>query len=41
MAPEVITGTQYDEKADVYSFGIIVWEIIHEKPPYRGMLIRT
>jgi serine/threonine protein kinase len=41
MAPEVITGTQYDEKADVYSFGIIIWEICHEKPPYKGQLKRT
>jgi serine/threonine protein kinase len=24
-APEVLRGLQYDEKADVYSFGIILW----------------
>lgn len=27
MAPEVISSFQYTEKADVYSFGIILWEI--------------
>ena len=34
MAPEVITGNKYNEKVDVYSFGIILWEICHEKPPF-------
>lgn len=41
MAPEVITGTSYNEKIDVYSYGIILWEIMHEKPPFRGKLKRT
>jgi len=27
MAPEMITLNEFDEKADVYSFGIIVWEL--------------
>jgi len=27
MAPEMITHNEFDEKADVYSFGIIVWEL--------------
>lgn len=27
MAPEVIGSEQYSEKADVFSFGIILWEI--------------
>ena len=28
MAPEVINGKPYDEKADVFSFGIILCELI-------------
>ncbi|KRX09626.1 Regulator of chromosome condensation 1/beta-lactamase-inhibitor protein II [Pseudocohnilembus persalinus] len=35
MAPEVIAGQTYTEKADVFSFGIILWEIASRQPPYR------
>ncbi len=27
MAPEVLTGQQYSEKADIFSYSIILWEI--------------
>ena len=27
VAPEVITSTVYDNKADMYSFGIMMWEM--------------
>jgi serine/threonine protein kinase len=37
MAPEVICCNSYSEKADVFSFGIIMWEIAVRKPPYYGM----
>jgi len=36
MAPEVITHQRYDEKCDVYSFGILLWEITHQDIPFRG-----
>ena len=36
MAPEVIKGQNYTEKADVFSFGIILWEIASREPPYRS-----
>ena len=29
MAPEVITGGRYDSSCDVYSFGLLLWEMIH------------
>ena len=37
MAPEVIACNSYTEKADVFSFGIIMWEIACRKPPYYGI----
>ncbi|KAK4354770.1 hypothetical protein RND71_026964 [Anisodus tanguticus] len=34
MAPEVIGHRPYDRKADVFSFGIVLWELLTEKLPY-------
>ncbi|MGD8746510.1 MAG: serine/threonine-protein kinase, partial [Gammaproteobacteria bacterium] len=34
MAPEQILGKQVDEKADIYSLGIIMYEMITGIPPY-------
>ena len=36
-APEVIRGEKYSEKADVFSFAIILWEIMNWKMPYAGI----
>ncbi|KAL4441987.1 hypothetical protein ABPG74_003738 [Tetrahymena malaccensis] len=36
MAPEVISSNIYTEKADVFSYGIILWEIASREPPYRN-----
>lgn len=38
MAPEVIKSQKYTEMADVFSFGIILWEIAAREPPYRSKL---
>ncbi|AGO85889.2 Serine/threonine protein kinase [Pandoravirus salinus] len=35
-APEILRGERYSEKADIYSFGIVMWEIITRKQPYSG-----
>lgn len=34
MAPEVLQRNKYSEKADVYSFGIVLWEVFTGLRPY-------
>ncbi|GJT19300.1 PAS domain-containing protein tyrosine kinase family protein [Tanacetum coccineum] len=36
-APEVILNEQADEKSDVYSYGVLLWEITTEKIPWDGL----
>ena len=35
-APEILRGKRYDEKSDVYSYGMILWEMATQKIPYYG-----
>lgn len=37
MAPEVINHQPYDQKADVFSFAIVLWELLTAKLPYDSM----
>lgn len=37
MAPEVINHQPYDQKADVFSFAIVLWELVTAKIPYDNM----
>jgi serine/threonine protein kinase len=34
MAPEVLLNKPYDESADVYSFGIVLWELLTQDDPF-------
>eukprot|EP01117_Protostelium_nocturnum_P019719 TRINITY_DN8614_c0_g1_i2.p1 TRINITY_DN8614_c0_g1~~TRINITY_DN8614_c0_g1_i2.p1 ORF type:complete len:201 (-),score=53.95 TRINITY_DN8614_c0_g1_i2:65-667(-) len=36
MAPESIFQQDYSVKSDAFSFGVVVWEIIHIKDPWAG-----
>ncbi|XP_044466257.1 probable serine/threonine-protein kinase SIS8 isoform X2 [Mangifera indica] len=37
MAPEVLRNEPSDEKCDVYSFGVILWELFTMRQPWGGM----
>lgn len=37
MAPEVASGKPYNHKVDVYSFGMILWELVAYEKPFDGM----
>lgn len=34
MAPEIVCQDDYDEKADVFSFAITLWELVTGEEPY-------
>lgn len=36
MSPEQIMGRAFDERADIYSFGCVLFELVAGKPPYTG-----
>ncbi|KRT79349.1 protein kinase, partial [Oryctes borbonicus] len=36
MAPEVFSSSNYSEKCDVYSWSIILWEVMSRKRPYHS-----
>lgn len=37
MASEIISGNEYTDKVDVYSFDIILWDFFSEEPTYNKM----
>ncbi|EGZ28879.1 hypothetical protein PHYSODRAFT_537479 [Phytophthora sojae] len=37
MAPEVLAAEKYTEKADVFSYGVVIWETITRQCPYEGL----
>lgn len=37
MAPEVLRNEPANEKCDVYSFGVILWELVTCKIPWKGL----
>ena len=39
MAPEILRGEEYREASDVWSFGVIVWEMCTNEIPFDGRSI--
>ncbi|KAI3469204.1 hypothetical protein Pfo_025867 [Paulownia fortunei] len=37
MAPEVLRNEPSDEKVDVYSYGVILWELVTQKIPWESL----
>lgn len=37
MAPECLKTESFDEKSDIWSFGVVLWEMITRKTPWEGM----
>lgn len=37
MAPEVAKNLAYTEKVDVYSYGIVLWQMARESLPFAGL----
>lgn len=34
MAPEIARGEQFNKKCDVYSFGMVLWELVEHRIPF-------
>lgn len=41
VAPELVRGAPISPAADVYALGILLWELIHGAPPFRGPTLRV
>lgn len=39
MAPEMIRHEMYDQKADVYSWGVLLVEVLRQQPPYEDQYL--
>jgi len=37
MAPEVVQAEHYDEKADIFSYGILLFDILYGKNPFSAL----
>ncbi|CAA3029227.1 serine threonine- kinase CTR1 [Olea europaea subsp. europaea] len=37
MAPEFLRGEPSNEKSDIYSFGVIIWELVTMQQPWSGL----
>ena len=40
MAPEVALSRPYDQRCDVYSLALLMWEILNIEKPFEGMTLK-
>jgi len=40
MAPEILRGDSNDEASDVYSFGMVLWELVTGEIPYHHLSVK-
>ena len=38
MAPEIVLRKPYNHKCDVYSYGVLLWETLHQQEPFAGLM---
>jgi hypothetical protein len=38
QSPEMLSGSPYGKPADVFSFGVVLWEVLTLKEPWRYVL---
>lgn len=39
MAPEIMRSEEYKESSDIYSYGMILWEMVKGEIPYNGLSV--
>ena len=37
MAPEILTNESYDSKVDIYSLGVVLYQLIFGNLPFNGV----
>ena len=39
MAPEILFGSEYDYKVDIWALGVLLYEMLHGVVPFKGTTI--